>query len=395
MARQQSGATLSRASIVLDGTAPCRLICIRRTAQIYEIKALQERKERAVLVGLTPSPTEEDSLTELSRLARTAGAEVTEVLRQRRGAINPGTFVSKGKLADLVAITSNGDVDLVIFDDELTPGQVKKLSDKLERKVLDRSELILAIFAEHARTRESRLQVELAQLEYLLPRLTRLWGHLSRQQGGIGTRGPGETQLEVDRRRVREKIAFLKRKLAEVDRERRVQRARRKGVHRTALVGYTNTGKSTLMNALTGTHIRTEDQLFATLDSTTRRYRFPDGQVTLFTDTVGFIRKLPHHLVASFRSTLDEVVEADLLLHVVDASSSGSLEQSEAVDRVLEDLGVASKPSVLVLNKIDAAEDVHLAGLQARFEGSIVCSALEKEGLDNVRNAVLAKITGG
>ena len=252
-------------------------------------------------------------------------------MRQRRQTLSPGTFLSRGKLDELKNLAQNGEMDLVVFDDDLSPAQVKNLEQKLECKILDRSELILAIFAEHARTRESRLQVELAQLEYLLPRLTRMWGHLSRQQGGIGTKGPGETQLEADRRRVREKIAFLKRKLQEVDRERQVQRARRSDVHRTALVGYTNAGKSTLLNALTGADVLVEDKLFATLDATVRRFRFPTGEVTLFTDTVGFIRKLPHHLVASFRSTLDEVVEADLLVHVVDASSPAAIQQIEAV----------------------------------------------------------------
>jgi len=283
-------------------------------------------------------------------------------------------------------------VDLVIFDDDLSPAQGKNLEQRLERKVLDRSELILAIFAEHARTRESRLQVELAQLEYLLPRLTRMWVHLSRQAGGIGTRGPGETQLEVDRRRIREKIAFLKRKLAEVDMERRVQRSRRAGLHRTALVGYTNAGKSTLMNALTGAGVLTEDKLFATLDATTRRYRFPTGQVTLFTDTVGFIRKLPHHLVASFRSTLAEVQEADLLLHVVDASSPSAPDQIEAVNEVLEGLEISSTPTVLVLNKTDTAEEDRLLGLQASHRNAIPCSALTREGLDAVRAVVLREV---
>jgi GTP-binding protein HflX len=219
-----------------------------------------------------------------------------------------------------------------------------------------------------------------------------MWVHLSRQQGGIGTRGPGETQLEVDRRRVREKIAFLKKRLAEVDREREVQRSRRHRVHRCALVGYTNAGKSTLMNALTGAGVLTEDKLFATLDATTRRYRFPEGEVTLFTDTVGFIRKLPHHLVASFRSTLREVIEADLLLHVVDASNPAAEEQIETVFQVLEQIGATGRPMILVLNKADAADETALLGLQARHAGAVICSAVRREGLDVVRTMVLEEI---
>jgi GTP-binding protein HflX len=306
--------------------------------------------------------------------------------------VRAGTFLSRGKLEELRDLTATGEVDLVIFDDDLSPAQVRTLEDRLETKIIDRSELILAIFAEHARTRESRLQVELAQLEYLLPRLTRMWGHLSRQQGGIGTRGPGETQLEVDRRRVREKIALLRRKLKDVDHERRVQRARRHRVHRTALVGYTNAGKSTLMNALTGSGVRAEDSLFATLDATTRRFRYPGGEVTLFTDTVGFIRKLPHHLVASFRSTLQEVIDADLLVHVVDAASPAAQEQIEVVERVLEDLGAAAKPTLLILNKTDAAEEVQVLGLQARNPGALPLSALDRNGLAPLRAAVREEI---
>ena len=331
---------------------------------------------------------------ELEHLTRTAGADVAERVLQRRGAINPGTFLGRGKLESLKQLVRDEGMDLVVFDDELTPAQVRNLEKKLEIKILDRNELILAIFAGRARTREARLQVELAQLEYLLPRLTRMWGHLSRQQGGIGTRGPGETQLEVDRRRVREKIAFLKRKLNRVEKERRVQRARRRGVHRTALIGYTNAGKSTLMNALTGSSVLAEDKLFATLDATTRRFRFSDGAVTLFSDTVGFIRKLPHHLVASFRSTLEEVVEADLLLHVVDASSPSAAEQYEAVMGVLAELDASAVPSITVLNKIDATAEETATVLRARFSGSVLCSAVRGEGIDALRREVRLRMTG-
>jgi GTP-binding protein HflX len=317
---------------------------------------------------------------------------VAETFRQRRDSIHPGSFLSRGKLEQVKTRVETGDVDLIIFDDDLSPAQVRNLEKKLEKKVVDRSELILAIFAEHARTRESRLQVELAQLEYLLPRLTRMWGHLSRQQGGIGTRGPGETQLEVDRRRVREKIAILKRKLEEVDRERQVQREKRRTHHRTALVGYTNAGKSTLMNALTGAGVVVEDKLFATLDATTRRLRFPDGRLTLLTDTVGFIRKLPHHLVAAFRSTLQEVVEADLLLHVIDAATPAAVEQIAEVDRVLTELRIGDKPRMLILNKADAAGETEILGLKARYDGAVVCSAERREGLDGVRGGILLQV---
>jgi len=346
-----------------------------------------------LLVGLNPSSTEEDSLDELALLAETAGADVVGRLTQRRDSIRPGTFLSRGKVSEIKSRLAENSLDLLIFDDDLTPAQVRNLERDFEKKIIDRSELILAIFAEHARTRESRLQVELAQLEYLLPRLTRMWGHLSRQQGGIGTRGPGETQLEVDRRRVREKIAFLKRKLEEVDRERRVQRARRSRHHRSVLVGYTNAGKSTLMNALTRAEVLTEDKLFATLDATTRRLRLPGGEMVLLTDTVGFIRKLPHHLVASFRSTLDEVREADLLLHVVDAASPAAMEQIEAVERVLGSLGAGHKDTLVVLNKSDAAGEDRVLGLRASRSGAVVCSALTGEGLDDVRAALADRVS--
>jgi GTP-binding protein HflX len=359
-----------------------------RSKQIYEVRALENRKERAILIGVTPSSTVQDSLSELALLTQTAGALVAETLLQRRDSIHPGTFLSKGKLEQVQARTENGDVDMVIFDDDLTPAQVRSLETRFQKKVLDRSELILAIFAEHARTREARLQVELAQLEYLLPRLTRMWGHLSRQQGGIGTRGPGETQLEVDRRRVRTKIAFLKRKLAEVDKERRVQRARRYTLHRTALVGYTNAGKSTLMNALTGSAVLTEDKLFATLDATTRRLRLSGGEITLLSDTVGFIRKLPHHLVAAFRSTLQEVIEADLLVHVIDAASPVAREQIAEVNRVLGEMGATDRPRILALNKADIAEETDLVGLVASYRDAIVCSAERGEGLAELQEAI-------
>jgi GTPase len=353
---------------------------------IHDLDAERRRVERAVLIGVVPRTTAEDSLSELALLADTAGARVVKTVRQRRGTIHPGTFVSKGKLEELAELAQDDQADVFIFDEDLHPVQVKNLEDKLQRKILDRSELILDIFANRARTREAKLQVELAQLEYMLPRLTRMWSHLSRTGGGIGTRGPGETQLETDRRQVRDKILFLKKQMKDVEKERKVQRARRKFHHRTALVGYTNAGKSTIMNALTGAGVLAEDKLFATLDATTRRLVFPDGSLTLISDTVGFLRKLPHHLIASFRSTLEEVIEADLLVHVVDAAHPDAEAQIDAVEQVLEELGSATKPSLLVLNKADQVRDeAELRGLALRHPNALVVSALDREGVAALR----------
>jgi GTP-binding protein HflX len=353
---------------------------------IHDLAAERRRHERAVLVGVVPRTTAEDSLSELALLAHTAGAHVVTTVRQRRGTIHPGTFVSKGKLEDLAVMATDDKIDVFIFDEDLHPVQVKNLQDKLQKKILDRSELILDIFASRARTREARIQVELAQLEYMLPRLTRLWSHLSRTGGGIGTRGPGETQLETDRRQVRDKILLLKRQMKDVEKERQVQRNRRRGLHRTALVGYTNAGKSTIMNALTGAGVLAEDKLFATLDATTRRLVFSDGTLTLLSDTVGFLRKLPHHLIASFSSTLEEVVEADLLVHVIDAGHPDAEAQIDAVEQVLDQIGAGSKPTLLVLNKADQVRDeAELRGLELRHPNSIVISAIDRDGVARLR----------
>jgi GTP-binding protein HflX len=342
-----------------------------------------------VLVGLADGGGRE-SLEELALLAETAGARVSGRVFQRRSSVTAGTFVSRGKLEALSAIAADGGADLFIFDDDLTPGQVKQLEDRLERKILDRSELILDIFADRARSREAKLQVELAQLTYLLPRLTKMWQHLSRTGGGIGTRGPGETQLEVDRRRVRERIATLRRKLDEVEREREVQRRRRRGMLRVALVGYTNAGKSTLMNALTRATIPTRDRLFETLEATTRRLYLGEGRTVLLTDTVGFIRKLPHHLVASFHSTLEEVTEADLLLHVADASHPAVERQVEQVEDVLEQIGAERLPGILLFNKADAVGDEdRLRSLRIRNPGALQISARSGEGLPALRERLL------
>jgi len=346
------------------------------------------RSERAVLVGHAGRDGRAwRSLDELGLLADTAGARVIERVVQRRGPIHPATFIGKGKLDELKTRVEESDADMVIFDDDLSPAQVRNLEKAVARKVVDRSELILDIFARRARTRESRLQVELAQLEYTLPRLTGMWKHLERQAGGIGTRGPGETQLETDRRLVRERIARLKRDLGAVERERETQRRKRRREFRCALVGYTNAGKSTLFNALTHSRVFVENRLFATLDATTRRMVRSDRTTALITDTVGFIRKLPHHLVASFHSTLVEAIEADLLLHVIDASEPDFRHQMTAVEDVLEDLIESPRPTVLVFNKSDRVGDETAAsGLRVEYPGSHVVSALTGEGLDAVRS---------
>jgi len=362
-------------------------------SQSYEVPR-PPRNERAVLVGHAMREREhlERSLEELALLADTAGAIVVDTLVQRRGEIHPATFLGKGKLQELKALVEQRDAELVVFDDDLSPAQVKNLEKTLQRKVLDRSELILDIFAKRARTRESRLQVELAQLEYTLPRLTGMWKHLERQAGGIGTRGPGETQLETDRRLVREKIARLKRDLESVERERETQRARRRREFRAALVGYTNAGKSTLFNALTRAGVFVENRLFATLDSTTRQLVSPERDVALLTDTVGFIRKLPHHLVASFHSTLVEAIEADVLLHVTDASDPDFRRHLTAVDQVLDAILTEPRPPrLMVFNKADRLDDDQEAALRLEFPEGFLVSALEGTGLEALRAEIFRR----
>ena len=326
---------------------------------MYDTQAALQ--ERAVLVGLERSGHDrwavQDSLDELRELVRTAGAEVLEVITQTRDKPDPATFIGKGKAAEIAELCKQKSANLVVFDDDLTPAQGRNLGEMMGEKikVLDRTEIILDIFAQRARTREGKLQVELAQLEYMLPRLTGLWTHLSRQRAGAGARGPGEMQLEVDRRRVQEKITRLHRELEEVRKNRRIERSGRQRLHWpvVSLIGYTNTGKSTLLNALTGANVLAEDKLFATLDPTTRKVRLSNNQNILLSDTVGFLRKLPHGLVASFKATLEEVAEADLLLHVVDVSHPQAYEQIKAVEVVLEEIGATGKPTVLALNKVD------------------------------------------
>lgn len=350
-------------------------------------EVVRTRRERAVLVGHAGRDRHalNGSMDELARLADTAGARPAARIVQRRGAVSPAHFIGRGKVDELKALASELEADVAIFNDDLSPPQVRNLEKALGIKVVDRSELILDIFARRARTRESRLQVELAQLQYTLPRLTGMWKHLERQAGGIGTRGPGETQLEVDRRKVRERIAALKRQLEAVERERETQRRRRRREFRAAIVGYTNAGKSTLFNALTRAGVFVEDRLFATLDATTRQMVSPERQVVLLTDTVGFIRKLPHHLVASFRSTLTEATEADLLLHVVDAGDPDRERQIRAVEGVLEELLDEPRPTLMIYNQCDRLEEDAIAGLKARDSESFVVSAVTGAGLDELR----------
>lgn len=358
---------------------------------------LTVRLERAVLVSVALPDRPwigDDPLDELRGLATTAGAAIVGGLTQRRQDINPATYIGKGKLQELEQEVKAQDADVVIFDNDLSPGQVRNLEKATEAKVIDRSELILDIFATRARSVEARLQVELAQLEYSLPRLRKMWSHLSRYKGGIGLRGPGETQLEEDRRLVGQRIRDLQARLHEVQarKEREVQSRREE--HTVSLVGYTNAGKSTLMNVLTGAEVSIRDQLFTTLDTRTRQWRLKDWGKVLLSDTVGFIRDLPHHLVASFRATLAETCQARLLLHVVDASNPAAEEQIKAVNRVLEEMGCASKPTLLVLNKIDRlADPTNLHVLEQHHPRAVAVSAFKKKGLDELGEAVIAALS--
>jgi GTP-binding protein HflX len=357
--------------------------------------------ERAFLIavdtGAEPGWTAEDSIAELASLADTAGAEVVGAEWQRRRHIDPNWYLGKGKAHELREAKQETGFGLLIADDELSPKQQKALEDTLSVKVLDRSGLILDIFAQHARTHEGRLQVELAQLEYQLPRLTRLWTHLSRTGGGIGTRGPGETQLETDRRVIRGRIKKLKERVEHVRQQRETAgRSRdRRLVPSVAIVGYTNAGKSSLLNALSGREAaRAEDQLFATLDPTSRQVKLGDGQSVVLTDTVGFIHKLPHQLVDAFRATLEEVVRADLLLEVVDGADPHAREHRETVQAVLDELGAGDKPRVVALNKADRYDAAHTAvGTLAPVLGETVpVSALTGYGLDTLRLALSAAV---
>jgi GTP-binding protein HflX len=340
---------------------------------------LSVRLERAFLVSVALPHRPwigEDPLEELRGLTTTAGATVAGSLLQKRQRIIPGTYIGKGKVEELKEQVAATEADVVIFDNDLSPAQVRNLEKATGVKVLDRSELILDIFATRARSVEARLQVELAQLEYSLPRLRKMWTHLSRYSGGIGLRGPGETQLEEDRRLVDLRIRDLKQRLQEVQARKEREVRSRFEEHTVSLVGYTNAGKSTLMNALTGAGVLAEDKLFSTLDTRTRQWRLSEWGRVLLSDTVGFIRELPHHLIASFKATLEEARQARLLLHVVDASNPQAEEQIKAVNSVLKELGCADKPMLLVLNKTDRLKDrSYLDVLQVHHRHTIAISA--------------------
>ena len=341
--------------------------------------------ERAVLAGLDRA-TGEEPLNELAALTRAAGAEPVATVVQLRRAPDPATFVGKGKVEEIHQLVHATGADAVILDDELSPGQLRNLEERLRVKVLDRTALILDIFALHARSGEGKAQVELAQLNYLLPRL-RGWGEaMSRLGGGIGTRGPGETKIEVDRQHIRRRLVKLRRDIRELSRTREVKRAgrERSGVPQIALAGYTNAGKSTLMNALTGADVAVADQPFATLDPTTRRLGLPSGRTVVLSDTVGFVRKLPHDLVEAFKSTLEEVARGDLVLHVADAGARDLDEQIDAVREVLDAIGAGGLPEVLALNKWDLLAGVERTRMAKRYPNGIPVSATRREGLEEL-----------
>ncbi len=332
---------------------------------------IELKTERCILIGIVlPNQSKWeviDHIDELKALAKTSGAEIVDSFIQNKVKPDPSYFIGKGKLEELSLFIEMQEIDLAIFDDELSPAQTKNIENILKVKVIDRAILILDIFADHAKTNEAKVQVELAQLNYLLPRLTRQWYHLSRQIGGIGTKGPGETQLETDRRLVRTRISSLKRQLEKISSQKRTQRQQRETMFRVALIGYTNAGKSTIMHALTNADVLIENKLFATLDTIVRRLQLNPRTEILLSDTVGFIRKLPHHLVASFRTTLAEVLEADLLLHIVDITHPAFKDHIDVVNQILDDMNLDKTNTLLVFNKVDALKNRGLLD-QLRYE---------------------------
>jgi GTP-binding protein HflX len=380
---------------------------------LIEKKQALQQEEKAVIVGLiTKEQTErqvQEYLDELVFLAETAGAPIVKRFTQKMARPDRATFVGKGKLEEIRDFITGRNITLVIFDDELSGSQIANIEKVLNVKVIDRSDLILDIFARRARTAQARVQVELAQYQYILPRLKGMWSHLERQGGGIGSRGPGETEIETDRRIIKDKISLLRKRLLEIDKQSLTQRKERGEYIRVALVGYTNVGKSTIMNVLSKSEVFAENKLFATLDTTTRKVVF-DQTPFLLSDTVGFIRKLPHHLVESFKSTLDEVRESDILMHVVDISHPQYEDQVEVVNRTLQELKAFDKPTIMIFNKMDLYEqntfDKWLApeikqdiltqmktDWETRSQGNCVfISALEKKNIEELRETIMGKV---
>jgi len=369
------------------------------------------KQERAVLVGvITQGETDEQAkeyLEELEFLVATAGAETVKSFTQKLQRPDRATFVGSGRLEDIKAFVTEEEIDMVVFDDELTPSQLRNIENELQVKILDRNNLILDIFANRAQTAQAKTQVELAQLQYLLPRLTRLWTHLERQKGGIGMRGPGESQIETDRRLILNKISLLKEKLRQIDKQNETQRKNRHQLVRVALVGYTNVGKSTIMNMISKSEVFAENKLFATLDTTVRKVVI-ENVPFLLSDTVGFIRKLPHHLVECFKSTLDEVREADILIHVVDISHPNFEDQISTVNETLKDLGAINKRVITVFNKIDAfkPEQHHIddqvepltlhdfkdSWMAKNNSPALFISATKKENIDDFRSLLYEEV---
>ena len=369
---------------------------------------LRVKKERAILIGaILRGRDEGDDLTELVSLAESAGAIVVDRYQQKIHKINPSTYIGKGKVTELAERVKRFKADVIIFDNDLSPGQIRVIEEIVNLKVIDRSELILDIFATRAKTQQAKLQVEVAQLEYTYPRLTRMWSHLDALAGAggatgagavgaIGTRGPGEQQLETDRRLVKDRVRDLKHELENIDSRRIREITGRQGLFKICLVGYTNTGKSTLLNKLTNADAYVEDKLFATLDTQTKKWTPVSGVEILLSDTVGFVRKLPHQLIESFKATLEEAVYADLLLHIIDASNPEAMKQIESVEKVLAEIGCGEKPTLKVFNKVDAVKKIsELETLQTLFPDAVCISAKTGFGLEQLAEIAAAKYKGG